>query len=198
MAIEKSDDIFKIQSNQTSIAKGKILISEPFLFDINFSRSVILLIDHGKDGSMGIIMNKRLPMMVNDVVKEFEYLNNIPLYRGGPVGTDTLFYLHTLNCVKGALDIGHGMYLNGDFNTIKKYVLQGNPIERNIRFFLGYSGWETEQLKHEIEDNTWMIGSGDIESLMNVSIKDMWKDSLGKLGGKYKTWSRFPKIPSLN
>lgn len=196
--MKENKDIFKIQSNKVLPAKGRILISEPFLFDINFNRSVVLLIDHGKEGSMGIIMNKQLPLIVNNVVEEFKYLNDIPLFKGGPVGTDTLFYLHTLEGVPDALPIGGGMYLNGDFTSIKRYVLQGNQVEGTIRFFLGYSGWENEQLKHEIDDNTWMIGMGDTATLMNRPVKDMWRDSLGKLGGKYETWSRFPKIPALN
>lgn len=194
----KDTDIFKIQSNNALPDKGKLLISEPFLQDVNFGRSVILLIDHGNEGTMGIIMNKQLPLLVNDVIQEFKYLNDIPLYRGGPVSTDTLFYLHTLPDIEGSIKIGEGTYLNGEFDSIKRYVLQGNPIEGKIRFFLGYSGWEAEQLKHEIQENTWLIGQADMDSLMNNPIKDMWKTSLGKLGKKYETWSRYPEIPSLN
>ncbi len=194
----KDTDIFKIQSNNALPDKGKLLISEPFLQDVNFGRSVILLIDHGNEGTMGIIMNKQLPLLVNDVIEEFKYLNDIPLYRGGPVSTDTLFYLHTLPDIEGSIKIGEGTYLNGEFDSIKRYVLQGNPIEGKIRFFLGYSGWEAEQLKHEIQENTWLIGQADMDSLMNNPIKDMWKTSLGKLGKKYETWSRYPEIPSLN
>jgi len=196
--MSKEIDIFRIQSNNALPDKGKLLISEPFLQDENFGRSVILLIDHGSEGTMGIIMNKQLPMMVNDFVKEFKYINDIPLYRGGPVSTDTLFYLHTLPDLEGAIRIGDGIYLNGDFTTIKHYILQGNPIEGKIRFFLGYSGWDAEQLKHEIEENTWLIGQADPSSLMNKPFKNMWKESLGKLGKKYETWSRYPQIPSLN
>jgi len=194
----KDTDIFKIQSNNALPDKGKLLISEPFLQDVNFGRSVILLIDHGNEGTMGIIMNKQLPLLVNDVIEEFKYLNDIPLYRGGPVSTDTLFYLHTLPDIEGSIKIGEGTYLNGEFDSIKRYVLQGNPIEGKIRFFLGYSGWEAEQLKHEIKENTWLIGQADMDTLMNNPIKDMWKTSLGRLGKKYETWSRYPEIPSLN
>lgn len=196
--MQKDTDIFKIQSNDILPTKGKVLISEPFLRDANFGRSVVLLIDHGTEGTMGIIMNKRSPHIVNDVVKEFKFIEDIPLYRGGPVGTDTLFYLHTLPNVEDSLPLGDGVYLNGDFDAIKRYILQGNPINGKIRFFLGYSGWETDQLKHEIEENTWIIGQPDLTSMLNNSINDMWKASLGKLGKKYETWSRYPKIPSLN
>lgn len=196
--MDRSIDIYKIRSNNDLPSKGKILISEPFLRDENFTRSVILLIDHTKEGSMGIIMNKALPLLVNDVVKEFKYLNDIPLYMGGPMGTDTLFYLHTFPDVEGSISVGNGMYLNGDFTAIKRYILQGNPIDGNIRFFLGYSGWDDKQLQHEIEENTWMIGQGEPDTLLNDPIKSMWRNALGSLGGKYEAWSRFPLIPSLN
>ena len=95
--------------------------------------------------------------MLNDIIKEFKYIEDIPLHKGGPIGTDTLFYLHTLHEIPGTLPINNGLYLNGDFDAIKKYILQGNPIKGKIRFFLGYSGWECEQLIQEIKENTWII-----------------------------------------
>lgn len=196
--MEKNQDYFKIESNNAILSRGKILISEPFMRDPIFGRSVVLLVDHTKEGTMGLIMNKLLPMKLNDVVDEFKYFGDIPLYKGGPMGTDTLFYLHTLDYVEGALAIGGGLYLNGDFTEIKDYVLQGNQLEGNIRFFLGYSGWQDGQLNQEIEENTWMIGKGDAPSLMIDEIKSMWKRALGNLGGKYETWSHFPITPSLN
>ena len=117
-------DIFKIQSNNVLPSRGKILISEPFLRDATFGRSVVLLIDHTEEGSMGLIINKQLPIFVNDIIKEFKYIENIPLYKGGPIATDTLFYLHTLADIPGAIPISKGLYLNGDFDEIKKYILQ--------------------------------------------------------------------------
>lgn len=192
-------DIFKIESNKALPGKGKLLISEPFLQDKNFGRSVILLIDHGEGGTMGLIVNKQLPHhVVNDFVQEFKYVDDIPLYRGGPVGTDTLFYLHTLSDLENAIPIGDGLFLNGDFNGIKRYILQGNPVEGNVRFFLGYSGWDADQLENEIAENTWLIGQSDATTLMRKPIKEMWKTTLGNLGKKYETWSKYPQIPSLN
>lgn len=129
-------DIFKIQSNNVLPSRGKILISKPFLRDATFGKSVVLLIDHTEEGSMGLIINKQLPIFVNDIIKEFKYIENIPLYKGGPIATDTLFYLHTLADIPGAIPISKGLYLNGDFDEIKKYILQGNKVDRYIRFFL--------------------------------------------------------------
>ena len=191
-------DIFKIQSNNVLPSRGKILISEPFLRDATFGRSVVLLIDHTEEGSMGLIINKQLPIFVNDIIKEFKYIENIPLYKGGPIATDTLFYLHTLADIPGAIPISKGLYLNGDFDEIKKYILQGNKVDRYIRFFLGYSGWESEQLSTELKENTWLVSKEENAYLMNGDTKDMWKQALEKLGSKYETWSRFPQVPTFN
>lgn len=191
-------DIFKIQSNNVLPSRGTILISEPFLRDATFGRSVVLLIDHTEEGSMGLIINKQLPIFVNDIIKEFKYIENIPLYKGGPIATDTLFYLHTLADIPGAIPISKGLYLNGDFDEIKKYILQGNKVDRYIRFFLGYSGWESEQLSTELKENTWLVSKEENAYLMNGDTKDMWKQALEKLGSKYETWSRFPQVPTFN
>lgn len=191
-------DIFKIQSNNVLPSRGRILISEPFLRDATFGRSVILLVDHTDEGSMGLVINKQLPLFLNDIIMEFKYLDEIPLYKGGPIATDTLFYLHTLSDIPDSISISKGLYLNGDFDEIKKYILQGNKISECIRFFLGYSGWDSEQLNNEIRENTWLVSEEEKSYLMKNNIKDMWRTALEKLGSKYETWSRFPQVPTLN
>ena len=197
--MDTNADIFKIETNHVVPSRGKVLISEPFLYDEMFGRSVILLVDHSTDGTMGLVLNKPLPLSLNDVLKEFKDINNIPIYKGGPLSTDTLFYLHTLKDVEDSLQIGKGVYLKGDFDAIRRYILQGNDIDGKIRFFLGYSGWEHDQLCQEIEENTWLIGSTGISSLMDEKgSAELWKNVLGQLGGKYEIWSRFPQIPTLN
>ena len=192
-------DIFKIETNHIVPARGKVLISEPFLCDHMFGRSVILLVDHTQDGTMGLVMNKPLPLFLNDLLSEIDCREDIPIYKGGPISTDTLFYLHTLENIADSLPIANGFYLNGDFAAIRQFMAEGNSIKGKIRFFLGYSGWESGQLKQEIEENTWLVDKADIPSLMDEKAsKNLWKDALGKLGGKYEMWSRFPQIPPLN
>lgn len=192
-------DIFKIETNHVVPARGKVLISEPFLCDYIFGRSVILLVDHTQEGTMGLVLNNPMPLFLNDILNGFDYPLNIPVYKGGPLSTDTLFYLHTLEDVPGSLPIAKNLYLNGEFNAIRQYIGEGNPVKGNIRFFLGYSGWDCQQLSLEIKENTWLIGKEDTATLMNEdSTGGLWRQALAKLGGKYKMWSRFPQIPTLN
>lgn len=198
-AMYSNADIFKIETNHVVPARGKVLISEPFLCDQMFGRSVILLVDHTQDGTMGLVLNKPLPLHLDDVLEGFSCAENIPIYKGGPISTDTLFYLHTFEDISGSLPIAKGFYLNGDFDAVKKYLMQGNPFQGKIRFFLGYSGWEHDQLCQEIKENTWLVGNENIDSMLDEkSSMELWKNALGKLGSKYEMWSRFPQIPTFN
>lgn len=192
-------DIFKIETNHVVPAQGKVLISEPFLCDHMFGRSVILLVDHTQNGTMGLVMNKPLPLFLNDLLNEIDCRENIPIYKGCPISTDTLFYVHTLENIADSLPIADGIYLNGDFSAIKQFMAEGNSIKGKIRFFLGYSGWEPGQLNQEITENTWLVDKADIPSLMDEKAsRNLWKNTLGKLGGKYEIWSHFPQVPTLN
>lgn len=193
-------NIFKIETNHILPTRGKVLISEPFLCDYIFGRSVVLLLNHTHEGSsMGLVMNKPLPLLFNDIMKDLECAEDIPLYQGGPVDMDTLFYLHTLDNVKGALPISEGFYLNGNFDDIKLYISQGNTVSGKLRFFLGYAGWEDGQLNQEISENTWIVGKENTAMLMDENaVDDLWESALSNLGGKYRLWARFPQIPSLN
>jgi len=192
-------DIFKIESNNVLPSRGKILISEPFLRDDTFGRSVVLLVDHTTEGSMGLVMNKMLPLTLNQIIKEFKKVEEeILVYKGGPLSPDTLFFIHTLSHIPGALTVSKGLFLNGNFDAIKNYIAEGNPIRGHIRFFLGYSGWDEDQLAQEIKENTWLIGKSEIPDLLNEKVNGLWKSSMRKLGTKYETWSRFPQVPSLN
>ena len=140
--------VFQVESNKVLPQQGSILISSPFMNDYHFTRAVVLLIEHNDEGSMGIIMNKdfRYHILLNDLIPELEFAQRVPVYKGGPVSRETIFFLHTLKDLEGALPLGNGLYLNGDFNAVQQYILDGKPIEGVIRFFAGYAGsWTTCQ-----------------------------------------------------
>ena len=193
-------NVFQVESNKILPRQGGLLIAAPFLRDFRFSRSVVLMVEHNDEGSMGIVLNKNFNslMTLNKLVPALESLPPIPLYNGGPVGGKTLFYLHTLSYLKDSLPMGHGLYLNGDFDQMQQYILCGAPTQGVVRFFMGYAGWQRGQLKHEIEDNTWVVNNESRVVLMNVYSRDLWKEALSDLGGKYVIWSRYPQYPIMN
>jgi putative transcriptional regulator len=192
--------LFQVESNKEFPRQGSLLIAAPFLRDYQFSRTVILMVEHNEEGSMGIILNKNFSnlMTLNEVVPELASLPPIPLYKGGPVGRDTLFYLHTLSYLKDALPLGNGLYLNGDFNQMQQYILSGAPTQGVARFFMGYAGWQKGQLKQEMKQNTWIVNNGSQVDLLNMYLRDLWQEALCDMGGKYMIWSRYPKYPFMN
>ena len=192
--------VFQVESNKVLPQQGSILISSPFMNDYHFTRAVVLLIEHNDEGSMGIIMNKdfRYHILLNDLIPELEFAQRVPVYKGGPVSRETIFFLHTLKDLEGALPLGNGLYLNGDFNAVQQYILDGKPIEGVIRFFAGYAGWDHGQLAKEIKENSWLIGKAGKETLLNQHFRDLWHTSLNEMGGKYAIWARYPQYRSLN
>ena len=192
--------LFQVESNKEFPRQGSLLIAAPFLRDYQFSRTVILMVEHNEEGSMGIILNKNFSnlMTLNEVVPELASLPPIPLYKGGPVGRDTLFYLHTLSYLKDALPLGNGLYLNGDFNQMQQYILSGAPTQGVARFFMGYAGWQKGQLKQEMMQNTWIVNNGSQVDLLNMYLRDLWQEALCDMGGMYMIWSRYPKYPFMN
>ena len=192
--------IFQIESNKATPRQGSLLVSAPFLKDYHFARSVVLVVEHNDEGSMGIVMNKNFSnlMTLNELVPEWASIPPIPLYKGGPVGRDTLFYLHTFSYLKDALPLGNGLYVNGDFEQMKRYILAGGETQGMVRFFMGYAGWQRGQLTQEIEANTWMVSNDSQVDLLNMYLRDLWKESLCDMGGKYAVWSRYPKYPIMN
>ena len=192
--------IFQIESNKETPQPGSLLISAPFLMDHRFSRSVVLMIEHNDEGSMGIVLNKNFNhlMTLNEVVPELSALPPIPLYNGGPVSQNTLFYLHTFADLKDALPLSNGLYINGDFEQMKKYLLNGGSAQGVVRFFMGYAGWQKGQLKQEIETNTWMVSKDCQVDLLYMYLRDLWQETLSEMGGKYAVWSRYPKYPIMN
>ncbi len=193
-------DMFRIENNHILPEKGRVLISEPFLDDQYFGRSVVLLVEHDAvNGSMGFVLNKPMKQRLNDFFLDFEELPDIPLFQGGPVGTNRLFFIHTLgDIIPGAVDIGQGLYFDGDFDVVKMYLFEGNPIENKIKFFMGYSGWEKSQLEEEILNHSWLVSQLDNSRVMSAGGEVVWKKALHGLGNKYRMWANFPKRPFMN
>ncbi len=196
--MENYDDLIRIKTNNVKPGPGKILISEPFLFDYYFKRSVILLAEHNKEGSFGVIINKPMSVGFNDVVKDFPDFD-ARVYLGGPVKTDSLFYIHTLGeTIDDSIPVLEGLYWGGDLERVRELILLGQLNERNFRFFIGYAGWMPLQLENELKRNSWLVSQLDKDQVMQNSTESMWQDTLLNLGEKYRHWTNFPAEPAMN
>ena len=195
-----SNNIFKIAHNNVLPREGRMLVAEPFQQDAYFQRSVILLVEHDDKGSLGFIINKQTELRVNTFFEDLAACTEMPIYLGGPVSTNRLFFIHTLGkeIIPESKPIGDSLYFDGDFAALRRYILEGNPIQQQVRFFLGYSGWSEGQLQREIKENAWAVANGSLHSIFDAEGDRYWKDSVGLLGKDYQLWTTCPKDPNLN
>ena len=192
------EDILTIKTNNIEPGRGKILISEPFLLDYYFKRSVILLAEHNEEGSFGVIMNKPLDVKFNEVIKDFPEFN-CQIYLGGPVENDSLFFIHTLgDKIESSMEIIDGIYWGGEMEAIKEMIVTKTLNPEHIRFYIGYSGWSPEQLDGELIKNSWVVSRVKKDYLLNTKPDLLWKSALEKLGGDYTLWPTFPDDPMNN
>lgn len=191
-------DIFKIQSNNVLPKKGRILISEPFLPGNYFNRAVILLVAYGKKGSVGFILNKKVEFQIQDYISGFDEFE-ADVYIGGPVSTDSIYFLHNrADLIPGSIHVADDIHWGGDFEEMKRLINLGIINAGEIRFFLGYSGWDAGQLEREIKENSWLVDDIDPGILLNDLGADAWVDFVRKVGKQYSMWVNFPENPSLN
>ncbi|HTO35851.1 MAG TPA: YqgE/AlgH family protein [Flavobacterium sp.] len=181
------------------IQKGCLLVAElSILTDISFNRSVVLLADHNDEGSVGFILNKPLEYSINDLIPEIE--TSFTIYNGGPVEQDNLYYIHNLpEIIPNSIEISNGIYWGGDYEETKRNINSGVIKKDNIRFFLGYTGWDSNQLEDEITANTWVAVKNIYkDKLFKKSSASFWKKQIEKLGGEYLLWSNAPENPLYN
>ena len=177
---------------------GQLLVATPLLNDPNFKRGVILLCEHNADGTFGFIINRRLESTILDVIPDFP-IENVPLYLGGPVQTDTVYFLHTKgNLIEGSIDIGNGIYWGGNFEQLKLSIESNLITENDLRFFIGYSGWSPGQLKDELDEKSWVVTGNKYEYVFNNEPELLWSDIAKDFGGEFSIAALFPENPSLN
>lgn len=179
--------------------KGDLLIAEPtILGDISFNRSIILLADHNEDGSIGFILNKPLEYTINDLVPEIEA--PFKVYNGGPVEQDNLYFIHRVpELIPNSLEISLGVYWGGDFNNVAELIANNKIKETDIRFFLGYSGWEVNQLENELKNNSWLVTENIYKKdIIAKDYESFWKEKMLEFGEEYSIWSNAPENPNYN
>lgn len=184
--------------NRLVPSKGKILVSEPYLPDPNFERTIVLLCEHSEEGSFGFVVNKPSEASLIDVMPDLEQLD-APVYVGGPVQQDTLHYLHSIEGLEDAVPVREGVYWGGNFEQLVQMIQLHQVSVDDIRFFLGYSGWSAGQLDDELKQNSWIVSDRvDHELLFKTEAAQMWQHALKLMGGRFSMFSNYPVDPRMN
>jgi putative transcriptional regulator len=181
-----------------SITPGSLLVAEPFLKDPNFLRSVILLCEHGNEGSVGFVLNKPYKQQLGELVPELQ-TKKWSLYNGGPVQTDSLHFIHQYpRLIPGSREIKKGIWWGGDFSTVI-HLLKKDALEPDrLRFFLGYSGWEKGQLNEELQQNSWFTTEARSSLVFAKKPQEIWNETVKSMGDDFAMMIHFPIDPQLN
>lgn len=188
-------DLFKIE-NELAPQKGLSLIAEPLTDDDYFGRSVVLLAEHGLEGSVGFVLNKKTNYLLSDLVENLE--SDFIIYKGGPVEPNALHYIHTLGHLEDAIPIEDGLFWGGDFEQLKDQIKLGMINDKQIQFFMGYSGWSPDQLEHELNDHFWIVSAIDKKDILLKVNDRFWTDTVKALGDKFRIWLNVPENPNYN
>ena len=195
------NDIFNIIDEQPVPVNGSLLVAKPTVNDDFFRRSVILLINHDDNGAMGLVLNNKSTLMLSEVLPGVNIVNDAPLYIGGPVNPEVMFYLHTLGTetIPGSIPVGDGLYFAGDFEAMKDYLETGGETAGKVKFIAGYSGWSPGQLMDEIERNDWaVLDLHDIPVMMTGGFLETWEWAVSRFGQRYSMWRNVPLNPLDN
>ena len=179
-------------------AAGILLISDPFLKDPNFMRTVVFLCEHQAQGSFGFVLNRKYENTIDEIVPELEG-HKLPVYYGGPVQTDTLHFLHQYpQEIPGSVEVIKGVHWVGDFDMVMQKIKKNEIDVNKIRFFIGYSGWGEGQLSEELTGKSWLTVKAIRKLVFHKKYDEIWKDALKQLGGDYEMMINFPIDPQLN
>lgn len=178
--------------------QGQLLLAHPLLNDGFFNRSVVYLTNHSEEGAVGFCMNFKTQFLLRDVRPQANN-GNFPIYEGGPVGRNQLFFLHTLgHSLTDAIHVKDDIFVGGDFNELLHKIEHGKVSHDQVRFFAGYSGWSENQLEHEIERKHWLIDAYYDERLFKYEAWEMWGLKLGDVHDGYEIFGEFGYDPSMN
>jgi putative transcriptional regulator len=186
-------------TSDIDIQKGNVLIGKPIILgDVTFNRAVILIVDSNKEGIVGFIVNRPLEDSLSDLLPEVS--KNFKVFDGGPVEKNKLYFIHNIpELIQGGLKVAQDLYWGGDYKSVVQLINEDRLDEKNIKFFLGYSGWGEMQLEDEISNEVWLKQSHLNTSEIIVCDKvSFWNTKIKTIGGDLLIWSNAPDNPNYN
>lgn len=178
--------------------QGSFLIAHPMLQDGYFKRAVIYLTEHNDEGSLGFVLNFKTDLMLRDLFPHIKN-GNFPVYEGGPVSKNQLYYIHNLgNNLAESIKIKDDLWWGGNFFELAYMIDHGKVKSHNVKFFMGYAGWTPGQLNEELIQKAWFNNEAEPVLVLQSDPKTLWGDELAKIKESYKVFSNIGFDPNLN
>jgi len=157
-----------------------LLIASPELTDPNFNEAVVLVVFPDDGAPTGVVLNRRIDLAWSEAFSEDEVLRTLrdPIYIGGPVRQDMLWYLvRSARAPEDSLAVLGDLHLSTDASFLDAWLTAKGSIER---FFVGYAGWTSPQLEREIESGAWYVLPADLETILDRQPGQLWRRLLAR------------------
>lgn len=166
----------------SSVERGVLLVASPSLDDPNFEQTVLLIIEHGRNGTVGLILNRPTDVLLSEVLPDLPMLKRTThrLFAGGPVGRTQMVLLFRLQePYPDSRLIFSGIYV-GTPRVLERIITQPKPTE-TFRAFTGFAGWAPGQLEHEMLEGAWGVLPKNVFDIFDKDPATLWRDSLIRL-----------------
>ncbi|AKH82658.1 hypothetical protein AA958_10945 [Streptomyces sp. CNQ-509] len=191
---------------EVSSLTGRLLVATPALTDPNFTRTVVLLLDHDDEGSLGVVLNRPTPVGVGDVLRDWADLAGDPgvVFQGGPVSLDSALGLAVVPGDKGGVPGGEGPLGWRRVHGAIGLVDLDAPPELlaaelgTLRIFAGYAGWGPGQLEEELDDGAWYVVESEPGDVSSPAPEGLWRAVLRRQRSELAMVATYPDDPSLN
>jgi putative transcriptional regulator len=167
----------------TEPVAGSLLVATPLLVDPNFARSVVLVLRHAADGTLGVILNRPTAIPVAEYLPDWEAVTSAPavVFQGGPVEPE----------------VGLGLAVRG--SAIDLVDIEAGPAdEQPVRIFAGYAGWGAGQLDSELAEGAWFVLRSRPSDLTTDRPLDLWPTVLRRQRSDVGVYATYPPDPRMN
>lgn len=202
-AHERADEESDPESGSgPSVEPGTLLVAGPALVDPNFRRTVVYVIEHRGEGTLGVVLNRPSNVPVHDVLPGWASFGADPgtMFIGGPVESKTAL---CLAAVRSGLDPNAITGVLGVRGPVALVDLDADPTEvgprlRGLRVFAGYAGWSTGQLAGEISRGDWIVAPALPDDVLNADAAPLWGKVLRRQGMPLALLATFPADVAVN
>ena len=182
--------------------RGRLLVASTKLGDPNFDRTVVLVLDHGEEGALGVVLNRPTPVPVGEILDTWAaQASLVPpavIFRGGPVSPDAVIGLaRAPAAVSGALP---WRSVVGAVGIVDLAVTPGAQpvVPEGVRLFSGYAGWAADQLEGELAEGAWFVLEALTEDVFCAQPERLWHDVVRRQRGSLRMLATYPPDPSVN
>jgi putative transcriptional regulator len=181
---------------------GSLLAAAPDMLDPNFMHTVVLMCRHAEDGAYGLVINRPASVTLDVLAPTHPVLKTqrFPIFAGGPVGLDTLQFVHRAEKrIPGGVELSEGLFLGGDIDALATFLSKEKSRARaKVRLLVGYSGWGAGQLETELASGSWLPAPVKNDWIFGGDSQATWRNVLRSLGKEASGWVDLPPDPSWN